>query len=159
MSTNVANTVPYLQTSRKYPVDSPPKLETELSKMTLDVATAVNSRTIGIYDSTPTITGNQYFSTNTTNAQIKRQSKRVVFPFSDASLTFSHGLTGVTMFTVISGGFTDGTLFYPLPYVDVTNVNNQVAVKVSATQVIITKGAGAPPAITNGVIILEFLQN
>jgi hypothetical protein len=157
-NSNLTNVAPYLQTSRKFPMDDDPKLETELAKMNIDVATAVNLRSIGIYDKTVTVTGNQYFSSSTTNAQLKRFSQRVVFSFSDASLTFAHGLTNVTIMSVITGGFTDGTNFYPLPYVDVTNVNNQVAVRVTPTNVVITKGAGAPPTITSGIVILEFLQ-
>lgn len=156
MTSNIINISPYLQTSRQYPVDNLPKLEIELSKMTLDVATAVNYRTIGIYDKVTSTTGNLYF--NDVNPQIKRQSRRILFSFSDSSLTFNHGLSGLTLFPVISGGFTDGTNFYPLPYVDVTNVNNQVMVSITPTQIVITKGAGAPPTITDGILILEFLQ-
>lgn len=153
MTANPAHTTPYIETSRKFPQD-PALLEGVLSKMYVDVASGVNSRVIGIYELASAITGEKWFST--TSPQTKRQTQRKVFQFSDSTLTFSHGLTGVTAYTRIYGTFTDGTLNYPLPYVNPTAAN-QVGVSVSATQVVVTKGGGAP-AITSGFVILEYLQ-
>jgi len=52
---------------------------------------------------------------------------------------------------------TDGTNWYPLPYVDVIAANNQINVIVTPTDIVITAGAGAPPVITSGWVILEWL--
>lgn len=154
MTTPVQNT-PYLETSRRFSQD-PALLENILSKMYLDVASFVNARVIGIYELSSAITGEKWFSNNSSNINTKRQTQRQVYQFSDATLVFSHNLSGVTAFTRIYGTFTDGTLFYPLPYVSPTAAN-QVGVSVSATQVTVTKGGGAP-TITSGFVILEYLQ-
>lgn len=153
--TTPVQTTPYLETTKRFPQE-PDLLENVLSKMYVDVANGVNSRVIGIYELSSVITGERWFSNNSTNINTKRQTQRKVFQFSDASLTFSHGLTGVTAYTRIYGTFTDGTLNYPLPYVNPTAAN-QVGVSVSATQVVVTKGGGAP-AITSGFVVLEYLQ-
>lgn len=154
MSTPI-NNIPYLPTTRKFPQDLP-ELETEIAKSYVDTANAVNARIIGIFELAQSITGERWFSTNSTNNQTKRQTQRKVFQFSDASLTFAHGITGVTLYTRIWGAFTDGTIFYPLPYVNPTAAN-QVGVSVSATQVVVTKGGGAP-VITSGIVVLEWLS-
>lgn len=145
----------FLPTTIQYPKD-PNELLIRLNKAYEDTATRLNVKQIGIFDLVEFLTGEQWFTTG--NPQVKRQTFRIVFEFSDASLVFNHGITGITLCTHIYGGFTDGTIFYPLPYVDVVNVTNQVKVTVSATQVLIVKGATAP-AITNGVVILEYLKN
>lgn len=67
-------------------------------------------------------------------------------------------MAAITTFTRIYGVFTDGTVYYPLPYVDVVAVNNQVNVVVNATNIVITAGGGAPPSITSGYVILEWLS-
>jgi len=155
MTANPIHTTPYIETTKRFPQD-PALLEGVLSKMYVDVANGVNARVIGIYELASVITGERWFSNNSSNINTKRQTQRKVFQFSDASLVFSHGLSGVTAFTRIYGTFTDGTLSYPLPYVSPTAAN-QVGVSVSSTQVTVTKGAGAP-AIISGFVILEYLQ-
>jgi hypothetical protein len=123
-----------------------------------DIARFINIREIAVYDGVQYPTGQQW--ENPSNVQQKKNSFRKVFYVSDANLIFNHGITGITLCTAIYGtGFDGTTNFYPLPYVDVTSATNQIMIQVTATQVIITKGAGAPPAISNGVIVLEFLLN
>ena len=159
MSSNVQNNVPYLPTTRKIPTDDP-VFENEMSKIYTDIATAVNNRIISIFDLSPIITGEQWFTTATQgNSVQKRQTFRRVYTFSDSSLTFAHGISTLSLFTRIYGAFTNGSgTFYPLPWVDVVNVNNQITVNCTTTNVVVTKGAGAPPAITSGVIVLEWLS-
>jgi len=60
--------VPYLPTSRKFPRD-PGELETTLSKTYIEIAQAVNRRTIGVYNKIQVVTGNQYFSDVNNNVQ------------------------------------------------------------------------------------------
>jgi hypothetical protein len=153
MTTSVPN-VPYLMTSRKFPQD-PGALQSELTKMYVDTAACVNARTIGIFELMASITGERWF-TEGGDSQVKRQSQRQVYQFDDSSLTFNHGISGATLFTRIYGTFTNGTNWYPLPYVDPTAAN-QVGIRVSSTQVVITKGGGAP-AITDGIVVLEWLS-
>jgi hypothetical protein len=155
MTVNPVQTTPYIDSTRKFTQD-PALLENVLSKMYVDVANGVNSRVIGIYEQASSITGEKWFSDNSSNINTKRQTQRRVYQFSDATLTFNHGLTGVTSYTRIYGTFTDGTVSYPLPYVNPTAAN-QVGVSVTATQVVVTKGGGAP-AITSGFVVLEYLQ-
>ncbi len=150
--------VPYLPTTRKFPEDQP-GLQKELTKWAVDVGNSVNDREIGYYDLSSTVTGQKWYSTrsnpNIQNPSNKRQTLRQVYTFTDASLTFSHGISGAVFFTRIYGAATNGTIFFPLPYVSPTAAN-QIGLSVSSTQVIVTKGGGAP-AITQGVIILEWL--
>lgn len=151
--TNPIQTTPYLETTRKFTQD-PVLLENVLSKTYVDTANAVNARVIGIFELSPSITGEKWFSNNPSNIQTKRQTQRIVYQFTGS--TFNHGLTGVTAYTRIYGTFTDGTYWYPLPYVDPTAAN-QIGVKVSATQVVITAG-GSAPTVSSGFVVLEYLQ-
>lgn len=153
---NVVNQVAYLRTSREFPEESE-KLVVELTKSYIDIANNVNVRTIGIFTvNRPAIGGEQWFITKNQ----KQQNLRQVYKFDDSNLIITHGinLSSLTNFVRIWGTFFDGTNWQTLPYVDVLAVNNQINVKVNATQIIVTKGAGAPPAIQNGLIILEWIS-
>lgn len=157
LNTSVVNQVPYLRTSREFPED-PKQLIQEVSKSYIDIAGAVNSRVVGIFPSNrPAITGETWFITPGRVNQALRQ----VYLFSGNSpFTIPHGInfTDVEQFTVISGTAFDGTNYYPLPYVDVVAATNQINVMITDTDIIITAGAGAP-AITSGIIILQWLVN
>lgn len=150
---------PFLQTTRKFPLDAD-GIQRELTKWAVDVANTVNVREIGFYDLSPTLTGQKWYSVQPTNSPqnpaTKRQTFRKVFPFSDASLTINHGITGAVFFTSIYGSATNGTLFFPIPYVSATAAD-QIGITVSSTQILVAKGGGAPPVITTGVIVLEWL--
>jgi hypothetical protein len=84
-----------------------------------------------------------------------------VYQWDDSNLTIAHGINflSLTNFVRIWGTFFDGTNWQTLPYVDVVAANNQINVKVNATNIIITKGAGTPPTCSNGLVILEWLSN
>lgn len=151
----VVNTTPYLRTSREFPFNNLPELAVQLTKSYLDIANNVNARTIGIYPKNiPAITGNSYFLSGIT----RQQSLRQIYTFTSAG-SIPHGIniSNIWGFSLISGTFTDGTVWYPLPYVNATAANNQVSVTVDATNIVITAGGGAPPAITKGIVILEWL--
>jgi hypothetical protein len=105
------------------------------------------------------MTGEQWFQTipqSLNDAKSKRQTFRQVYSFSDATLTFNHNLPTVSLFTNIYGTGRNTINYFPIPYVSTTLVN-QIQIDVTSTQVIITKGGGAP-TITNGIIVLEFLR-
>lgn len=153
MSSNVTNQVPYLRTSRSFPEDSQ-ALSVELSKSYIDIANNVNSRTIGLFPtSRPAITGESWYLVNNQRQQTFRQAYRFT-----TFAAINHGITTANIygFTRIFGSFTDGTSFYPLPYVHSTAAN-QVGVIVTATQITFVVGGGAPVP-TLGTIVLEYLS-
>ena len=154
-STNIVNTVAYLRTSRDFPEDAQ-ALRMELNKSYIDTANAINSRTIGLFPANrPAISGEEWFVTS-----MKQQGQRQVYPFTAAG-SIAHGITvsQIYGFTRIYGTFTNGTNWYPLPYVDVSAANNQVSVYVSPTSIVITSGGGSPPSISNGFVVLEWIAN
>lgn len=156
MSGNLANQSPFLRTSRTFPREADP-LSVEIDRSYVDIANAVNQRTIGLFPvARPAITGESWF----TSKNQRQQTLRQVYTFTAAG-NIAHGInfSNLTSFTRIYGTFTNGTNWYPLPYVDVANANNQVNVYVSPTNIVITSGAGAPPAITSGMVVLEWLSN
>lgn len=155
--TNVVNNIPYLRTTREFPQDLHLFI-VEANKAYIDTSNAVNNRTISLFPTLrPAIQGESWFI----ESNRRQQGLRQVYTFDDTSLTFNHGinLASLTNFVRIWGTFFDGTNWQALPYVDVTAANNQITVMVNATQVVVTKGAGAPPAINNGLIVLEWISN
>lgn len=152
----VFNKVPYLRNSRSFPTDSQ-ELSVEINKSYVDIATAVNNRTIGIFATVPMITGNTWYLAGDSQ---RNQTIRQIYTFTAAG-NIAHGidLSMIKGFVQIYGTFTNGTNWYPLPYVDVTAANNQVNVYVSPTNIVITAGSGSPPSITQGYVVLEWLSN
>ena len=155
MSSNVINTTPYLRTSREYPQDDMHELAVEINKTYVDVANAVNQRTIGLYPTNrPAVTGNSFFFTSQ-----RLQELRQIYQFSSAgAIPHRINTLNIVGFSQIYGCFTDGTIWYPLPYVNVTAANNQVSITVDANNINITAGAGASPAITSGWVILSWIS-
>ena len=151
---NVINGTPFMRTTREFPEEMY-KLTVEVNKAWLDTAKAVNERTIGLYPTVkPAITGNSYFLAKNQ----RQQSLRQVYQFtSSASIPHGINLTEVWGFSLISGTFTNGTNWYPLPYVDATNATNQVSVQVTPSNIVITSGAGTTPTISKGIVVLEWL--
>lgn len=155
---------PYLRVQRNFPPDNMQALTVEIDRAYCDTATKVNSRTIGIFaQNKPLVTGERWFfdalsAEQTTNAQ-QQQTLRQIYTFTAAG-SIPHGITmnGIFQFSKIYGTFTDGTNSYPLPYVDVVSATNQVNVIVTPTNIVITAGGGAPPAITSGFVVLEWLS-
>lgn len=155
MSGNVQQS-PYLRQQRTFPLDQQ-ELTVEIDKTYIDIANKVNARTIGLFAlGAQIVTGEQWYLRG--SAQ-KQQTLRQIYTFTAAG-SILHGISTSTIsgFTKIYGTFTDGTNWYPLPYVDVTAANNQVNVYVSPTNIVITRGAGSPPAITSGFVVLEWLS-
>jgi hypothetical protein len=157
MSTNLQLQAPFLRAQRNFPVDSQP-LSVEINKSYVDIANAVNVRTIGLFPFNKSIINGEIWLLAGRNE--KQQGIRQAYTFTSAG-NIAHGLNlgNIAFFVRIFGTFTDGTNYYPLPYVDATAANNQVAVKVTPTNIVITAGGGSPPTITNGVVVLEWLSN
>lgn len=149
----------FLMNTRKFPLKEADQQQ-ELNKAWIDIARAVNERTLGIFSTVASLTGNQWYSLET-NASIQNQSVtrntfRQVFSVSDSNLTQAHNISSIGAFVAIYGVAFDGTRYYPLPYVDTASVSNQISIWVTSTNLILTKGGGAP-AINSGSIILEWL--
>lgn len=156
MTFNPANSLgPFIATSTFFPDDFP-EFRAKFLELYRDLANSVNTREVGIYDLQEFLTGENWSTPG--NPQVKRKTYRKIFFFSDATLTFAHGITGIVLTTHIYGSGTDGTNFFPVPYVSATAIANQIQVDVTPANVVITKGGGAP-AITNAVLVIEYLKN
>ena len=148
---------PYLRDQRQFPNDDLRDLANQVDHAYIDIAGKVNSRTIGLFAvNFPIVTGESWYLAGQPKRQ---QTLRQVYPFTAAG-NIVHGinLSTVTTFTRIYGVFYDGTIYYPLPYVDVIAANNQVNVVVNGTNIVITAGGGSPPTISAGYVVLEWLS-
>lgn len=153
-------TSPFLATYKEFPVEDDHNLQKQLVNSYSDLSIAVNNRIIGTFQTNVIPNGERWFpigSQELISPQRLRDGNRLVVQVADGNLTIAHGITLINQVTRLYGAFFDGTLWWPLPYVDLTAVNNQINVKVSTTQIIVTKGAGAPPSISSGVVVLEYL--
>lgn len=149
----------YLPTTRVFTKD-PTEMRNTLTDVYTEIANAVNIRDIALYDQSEIINGQQYFFPN--NPQRKRTAYRKVFSIgaiaAGATLNTAHGLTNVSIYTRIYGTCITATPDYrPIPYVS-TTLNQQISIRVTATNIVIVNGAGAP-AITSGIVVLEYLKN
>jgi len=145
---------PYLDTQITFEED----VEVTLDKAYVDIANRVNERTIGLHAiNTQVITGNKYFLSNQTQSV---QSLRQIYLFTAAG-SYNHGIdtTQIIDFVTISGTLYDGTNWYPLPVVSTSGFTNQVSLRVTPTQIIITTGGGSPPPISRVRVYLEWITN
>lgn len=146
---------PYLITSRVFPIKGP-ELESTLNKMYIEIAYAVNARTIGIFDLFQVVTGERWFSAN---PGIKRQTYRQAYSFGFNPGPIDHNISGLVEFTRIYGTcITDQPDFRPLPYVSTIDTAHQISLTITATQIVIVRG-GATPNILSGIVVLEYLLN
>lgn len=154
MSTNIVNRSPFIRTTREIPEELH-QLSVEVNKAYVDIAQALNLRTIGIFPTNnAAITGESWFLANQ-----KQQTLREVFQFTGATLAINHNIkvANIFGFTRIYGTFLAGGNWFPLPYVDTVAVANQIGIVITPTQIQIT-GANAV-GITRGFIILEWMSN
>lgn len=147
---------PYLAVQRTFPRD-PQALSVEMSRTYIDIAQKVNRRTIGNFSNVPLVTGNVW---TLSGGNQRQQTLRQVYTFTSAG-NIPHGinLTNISGIVQIYGTFTNGTNWYPLPYVDVVDATNQVNIYVNPTNIVITAGGGSPPTITSGYVVLEWLSD
>jgi hypothetical protein len=154
---SIIQQAPYLRVQRNFPNDNPQALSIEVDRAYCDIAAKMNTRTIGTFATNfAIVTGEQWFLAGSNE---KQQTLRRVYPFTAAgNIAHNIKLGEISGFTKIYGTFTNGTNWYPLPYVDVVAANNQVNVIVTPTNIVITAGGGSPPAITSGYVVLEWLS-
>lgn len=155
---NTLQQSPYLRVQRSFPTSDAQQLGVEVDRAYVDTALAVNARTIGLFaENYPIVSGESWY---VGGSSTKQQTLRQIYSFSAAgNIAHNINLVNVPGFTRIYGTFTDGTNWYPLPYVDVSNANNQVNVYVSPTNIVITAGGGSPPSISSGTVVLEWISN
>lgn len=154
--TNVSNPAPLLRSSRNFPEEAIP-LALEVNKSYVDIANAVNNRIIGLFQTNKSVvTGENWFINGTQRNSTLRQ----LFPISGAgNIVLPSNLTAANIigFSSTYGTFSDGTNWYPLPYIDVTNITNQVALSIVFPNLVVTAGATAP-AIVKGYVVLEWIS-
>jgi hypothetical protein len=162
MTSNVVNQTPYLRTSVRFP-EEPKEMIRELSKSYIDIAGAVNARTIGIFPSNnPAITGNVWYFDG-----LKHQTLRKIFPFGPiamgTSLNIPLGFDNFQTIVNIYGTVQTQTTYRPLPYIDPSSLSNGMAILVqpigpnSILNVTIKLGSTAPPVVS-GFAVIEFLS-
>lgn len=157
MSSNVTNQVSYLRTSRNF-TNEIDELSTELNRTYIDIAQAVNSRTISTFPvNIPTITGENWFITQNQ----RQQSLRQVYGFTSTT-SINHGLrfSNIERFVRGFGSYTDGTNWYGLIFGSNVPIAGQISFYITSTQIVFLSGAGAP-SLTNGkgTVIIEWLSN
>ncbi len=154
----------YLNTAEVFPQDQ----SQFLIKMTdtyTKTAYAVNVRQIGLYqEATAQLTGQQFstFQDSTKN----KFTYRKIFYFNaiapGATLNIPHGITGLVQLTNLYGTcITNAVDYRPIPFADVGAVTNNIAIRATGGalgNVIIQNGATAP-AITSGLVVIEYLLN
>ena len=147
---------PYLTQQRSFPNDNIQALTVEVDRSYIDIAQKVNARTIGIFAiSKQIVTGEQWYINGQPN---KQQTLRQVYTTSGAG-SIAHGINvpATSGFTRIYGTATDGTNWYPLPYVSSSNANEQISIQITSTNIVIAAGISAP-TITSATIVLEWLS-
>lgn len=154
-------TTPFVPIYRQFPTGDQHNLEKQLVNYHIQTNTAVNNRTISTFQlhtvgSDDSIAdGERWFPA--ANSTVLRDGNRLVVQVSDAALTVNHNIPEINQATRLYGTFQDGAgTWQVLPYVDVAAANNQIKISVTATQIVVTKGAGAPPSITNGIVVFEY---
>ena len=155
MSTNFVNQTPFLRTTRKFPEEIE-GLQVEIDKSYLDIANVVNDRTIGLFPvNKPAITGESWFL----QGNRKQQTIRQTYTFTSTA-SFAHNISLITFPNIVRafGSYTDGTSTYGLLFGTSVAVAGLKGFYITSTQVVFTLGAGAP-ALTSGVITLEWLSN
>src|SRR5216684_6673625 len=153
---NTISNVSYLRTSRSFPTEDVRQLSVELNKSYIDIANVVNARIIGIFElNRANVTGESWFFKT-----VRQQSQRQVFTFT-AIGNIPHGLNLSTIYQISPrsyGSFTDGTNWYGVIYASNVAIAGQLTFYVTPTNIVVLAGAGAP-TITNGTIVLEWINN
>lgn len=155
MSSNFANQTPYLRTSREFP-ENLQALSVEITKSYIDIANCVNNRTISIFNKgRPVINGESWFLTSN-----RQQAIRQVYTFTAAG-NIAHGINwgSVSFISPLSyGSYTDGTNYYGVTFNTQTPAASQVVFYVTSTNIVVVRD-GAAPAISSGIIVLEWITN
>jgi len=151
---NVINQVPYLPTSRNFPVDLR-QLSVEVDKANVDISNAVNNRTISLFPTNrPAINGESWFLSGNRRQEALRQVYNV-----SSTTPIAHGIntTNIDQFIRGFGSYTDGTNYYGFIFGSNVAIIGQISFYITTTNIVFLVGAGAP-TITKGNLTLEWLS-
>ena len=131
-----------------------------------NIALSLNQKDSGIYPLMQFVTGQQFFSTQTSDTQEDIQYRGVfrlvvnVGTLGSGATTVAHSLPidDTWSFTRIYGAASDqvGFNYYPLPWASAAGATN-IELKVNQTSVVITNNSGI--SFTQCYVVLEFLKN
>jgi hypothetical protein len=154
LMTNIVNQIAYLQTSREFPEEQK-QLSVEMNRTYVDIASAVNTRIIGIFSTNrPSVTGESWFFINQ-----RQQSFRQVYPFTTtASIPHGVNLDLIYGFSRLFGTYTDGTNWYGLIPGSNVAIPGQISFYIDPINIVFLVGAGAP-ALTKGNLVIEWISN
>lgn len=148
---------PYLREQRQFPYEDVRQLSNQVDLAYIDIASKVNSRTIGIFGvNFPTITGEQWYLQG---QPTKQQTLRQLYTFSGAG-PILHGINWASVSQISAksyGSYTDSTNWYGAIYASSIAIAGQVSFYVTPTSIVILRDAAAP-VISTGTIILEWLS-
>lgn len=166
MSSDIApfkNRSPYLITSRKFPTDQV-QLEPTLNKMYIEVAAAVNARTVGLYNMSQITTGDLYF--NDGDPQDPHPGFRRVYQLASIAMgtnTIPLGFTpsSTTRFVDMYGTANRPTVrSVPIPFVNVGAPADGIELRVnwatSNIEIVTTTGNWTT---YSAIIVLEYILN
>lgn len=149
----------FIPTSEVFPADNQQFLG-KLDYVYTNISKNLNSKDIGRYELTEFINGQQFFDLN--DFQNRRLVFRKCFTFAaiaiGGSVSFAHGITGITMLTRMYGTFISGTTFRPLPYMSISGSNQGVELLINGTDIQVINGA-AGPNISSGIVVIEYVKN
>lgn len=160
---NFINSAPYLRSSRQFPPDLD-QLAIQVGRSYIDIANAVNLRTIGIFTTNvPTTTGEVWYITGNQRQQTLRQVYTFGAIAAGTELDIPLNIPSFIGFTKLYGeALNTNNQYIPLPYVDTTNVTNQIGLLVQTVtgvlSISIIVGATATPLVS-GFVDLEYLSN
>lgn len=169
---NIINRSPYLRTSREYPEDNVSQLVQEINKSYLDIATAVNDRTIGIFPvNRPAITGESWFITGNRRQQTLRQVYTITNAiYSSGSILHGINILGISQMSPFCyGSYLDTSGNYNgfiYGSSSATSIPGQISFYITpnsagnvldGTIVFVTDGAA--PTFSSGTIVLQWIAN
>lgn len=131
----------------------------QLTTLYGQIARSANSKDIGQYELIELLNGQRFFGAN---PQTNREVYRKVFQIGAVAIgglsTIVHGITGLVRFTRMYGTVITAVVDdRPIPYVDTVAVTNQISVLRNGLNILIQNGATAP-AITSGLLVVEYLK-
>lgn len=154
--TNNLTQTPYLREQRQFPNDDLRELSNQTDHAYIDIAAKVNQRIVGNYAVNYfAVTGEKWYFSGSSSAQ---QSLREVFTFTGAG-NIAHNIQAGSLSKISPrsyGSYTDGTNWYGVIYGSSVAIAGQVSFYVTPTNIVVLN-SGAP-AITSGIIVLEYIS-
>lgn len=167
MSANIFNQVAYLRTTREFPEDLH-QLTVEVNKTYVDIANAVNNRTISIFPTTKSVQSGENWFINST---IRQEGFRQVYIVpagivSGSTLNIGFKISTISQFTPkCYGTYRDAAnSWYGLIFATSVPIAGQISfyIKVNAASTtsdqIIFEVDGAAPVLVTGTIVLEWIS-